>query len=201
MKKIVLLLATLSICCWAGAQEHLKFKNVPIDGAKKTFVSELQKNDFHLVQDTEFGASLRGKLAGKTVSAFVMPTSEGIVSRVAATFDSPDNWTALKMDFYTFLRSLSFKYGEPVELHQEFQLPFSDGDGREMEALKRGRGRDIVVDSACLKILFAHNCILYHICRRQCAKTALGERFRGRFAALDFRYGSVKITGNDCLYL
>ena len=141
MKKIVLILATLGICCWAGAQEHLKFKNVPIDGAKKAFVAELQKNDFHLVQDTEFGASLRGKLAGKTVSAFVMPTSEGIVSRVAATFDTPDNWTALKMDFYTLLRSLSFQYGKPVELHQEFQLPFSDGDGREMEALKRGRGR------------------------------------------------------------
>ena len=141
MKKVFLLLATLGICFVASAQEHLKFKNVPIDGTEKAFVSELKKNDFHLVQETDYGASLRGKLAGKTVSAFVMPTSEGIVSRVAATFDSPDNWTALKMDFYTFLRSLSFKYGEPVELHQEFQLPFSDGDGREMEALKRGRGR------------------------------------------------------------
>ena len=141
MKKIVLLLATLSICCWAGAQEHLKFKNVPIDGTKKAFVTELQKNEFHLVEDTDFGASLRGKLAGRTVNAFVMPTSEGIVSRVAATFDSPDNWTALKMDFYTLLRSLSFKYGEAEELHQEFQLPFSEGDGRELEALRRGRGR------------------------------------------------------------
>ena len=141
MKKIFLLLAVLGICLAAEAQEHLKFKNVPIDGTEKAFVSELQKNDFHLVQEAEYGASLRGKLAGKTVSAFVMPTSEGIVSRVAATFDSPDNWTALKMDFYTFLRGLSFKYGAPVELHQEFQLPFSDGDGREMEALKRGRGR------------------------------------------------------------
>ena len=141
MKKIVLLLATLVICTWAGAQEHLKFKNIPIDGTKKAFVSELQKNEFHLVEDTDFGASLRGKLAGKTVNAFVMPTSEGVVSRVAATFDSPETWTALRMDFYTLLRSLSFKYGEAAELVQEFQLPFSDGDGRELEALRRGRAR------------------------------------------------------------
>ena len=70
-----------------------------------------------------------------------MPTSEGIVSRVAATFDSPDNWGALRLDFYTLLRSLSFKYGKPEELSQEFQLPFSDGDGRELEALRRGKGR------------------------------------------------------------
>lgn len=141
MKKIILLLATLSICLVAGAQEHLKFKNVPLDGPKKAFITQIQKNDFRLIEDTDFGASLRGKLAGRSVSAFVMTTTEGDVCRVAATFDSPDNWSALKMDFYTILRSLSFKYGEAVELHQEFQLPFSDGDGREMEALKRGRGR------------------------------------------------------------
>ena len=42
MKKIVLLLATLSICLWAGAQEHLKFKNVSIDGPKKAFLAELR---------------------------------------------------------------------------------------------------------------------------------------------------------------
>ena len=141
MKKIVLLLATLSVCLWAGAQEHLKFKNVPIDGPKKTFLTELQKNDFHLVEDTDFGASLRGRLAGRPANAFVMSTSEGIVCRIAATFDAPDNWTTLRLDFYTLLRSLTFKYGQAVESVQEFQLPFSDGDGRELEALQRGRGR------------------------------------------------------------
>ena len=30
MKRIVLLLVTLGICSWAGAQEHLKFKNITI---------------------------------------------------------------------------------------------------------------------------------------------------------------------------
>ena len=141
MKKMILLLATLSICCWVGAQEHLKFKNISMDGAKKTFVSELQKNDFHLVEDLDFGTSMRGRLLNKRVNILVMSNSEGNVCRIFATFDTPENWTNLKMDFYTLLRSLSFKYGEAVELHQEFQLPFSDGDGREMEALKRGRGR------------------------------------------------------------
>ena len=141
MKKIILLLATMGICLLAGAQEHLKFKNVPIDGPKKTFLAELQKNDFHLTEDTDFGASLRGRLAGRIANAFVMTTSEGTVCRVAATFDTPENWTALRMDFFTFLRSLSYKYGPAQELTQEFQLPFSDGDGREMEALRRGKGR------------------------------------------------------------
>ena len=141
MKKIVLLLVTLSICLLAGAQEHLKFKNVAIDGPKKAFLSELQKNDFRLIEDTDAGASLRGRLSNRNVNAFVMATSEGTVCRVAATFDSPEEWTPLKLDFYTLLRSLAYKYGEPAELHQEFQLPFSDGDGREMEALRRGRGR------------------------------------------------------------
>jgi hypothetical protein len=141
MKKIVILLATLSICLAAGAQEHLKFKNIPLDGPRKDFVSKLEKNEFRVVEVNDAGTAMRGLLAKKMVSAFIMANSEDKVCRIATFFDSHDNWSALKMDFYTLLRSLDFKYGEPVELHQEFQLPFSDGDGREMEALKRGRGR------------------------------------------------------------
>ena len=94
-----------------------------------------------MVNDGQFGAALRGRFTGKTVDIFVIPTSEGTVSRVAVNYASPDNWGNLRLDFYTLLRSLSFKYGEPVELAQEFQLPFSDGDGRELEALRRGRAR------------------------------------------------------------
>ena len=141
MKRIVLFLMTLGICCWAGAQEHLKFKNIPIDGPAKAFVEALCQNEFHLVNDGQFGAALRGRFTGKTVDVFVIPTSEGTTSRVAVNYPSPDNWGSLRLDFYTLLRSLSFKYGEPVEMTQEFQLPFSDGDGRELEALRRGRAR------------------------------------------------------------
>lgn len=160
MRKIFILLATLSICLWAGAQEHLKFKNVPIDGPKKAFLSELQKNEFHLVEDNDFGASLRGKLAGRPVNAFVMSTTEGIVCRVAATFDSPETWMALRLDFFTILRSLSFKYGQAQEFVQEFQMPFSDGDGRELEALQRGRARwyaRFVSDEGTIHLMIANN--------------------------------------------
>jgi len=141
MKKIVLLLAALSLFLMAGAQEHLKFKNIPIDGPKKVFLENLVKSDFHLVEDTEAGASLRGRFTGKSASAFVMTTSEGITCRVAVSFDAPEEWMSLRLDFYSLIRSLSFKYGTPEESVQEFQLPFSDGDGRELEALRRGKGR------------------------------------------------------------
>ena len=104
MKRIVLLLATLGICCWAGAQEHLKFKNIPIDGSKKAFVEALCQNEFHLVNDGDFGAALSGRFTGKTVDVFVMPTSEGITSRVAVNYPSPDNWGNLRLDFYTLLK-------------------------------------------------------------------------------------------------
>ena len=141
MKRIVLFLATLGICFGAGAQEHLKFKNIPMDGPEKALVEALCQNEFHLVHDGTHGASLSGRFTGKTVDVFVIPNIEGNVSRVAVNYPSPENWGNLRMDFYSLLRSLSFKYGEPVELAQEFQLPFSDGDGRELEALRRGSAR------------------------------------------------------------
>lgn len=141
MKKIVLLLSALVLCLTASAQEHLKFKNVPIDGSKKAFLENLQKSDFHLVEDSPAGASLRGRFTGRNASAFVMTTSEDVTCRVAVSLDAPEEWMALRMDFYSLLRSLAFKYGTPEESVQEFQLPFSDGDGRELEALRRGKGR------------------------------------------------------------
>jgi hypothetical protein len=139
MKKIVLFISVLCLTVMAGAQEHLKFKNIPIDGPKQAFIDELQKNEFHLIDNTDFGASLRGHFTGKPVSAFVMTTSEGNVCRVAVNYDAPDNWASLRLDYYTLLRSLSYKYGKAVEMTQEFQFPFADGDGREIEAFQKRR--------------------------------------------------------------
>lgn len=139
MKKIILLLTALSVFLLAGAQEHLRFKNIPIDGPKKAFIEELQKSEFHLMEDSPVGASLRGRFTGKNASAFVMTTSEGTVCRVAVNFDAPEEWLVLRLDFYSLLRSLSFKYGKPAESVQEFQFPYSDGDGKELEALEKGR--------------------------------------------------------------
>ena len=139
MKKIILLLSVLCFCIGASAQEHLKFKNIPIDGPKQAFIEELQKSEFHLVDNTDFGASLRGRFTGKPVSAFVMTTSEGNVCRVAVNFDAPENWGSLKLDYYTLLRSLTYKYGKAEEMTTEFQFPYADGDGRELEAFQRRR--------------------------------------------------------------
>lgn len=141
MKKIILLISVLCLCLGASAQEHLKFKNIPIDGPKKAFIDELQKNDFHLVNDSDFGAALRGMFTGKPVTAFVMTTSEGNVCRVAVNYDAPENWMSLRLDFYTLLRSVSYKYGKAVELVQEFQFPYADGDGRELEAFQKAKAR------------------------------------------------------------
>ena len=90
MKKIILLISVLCLCLGASAQGHLKFKNIPIDGPKKAFIDELQKNDFHLVNDSDFGAALRGMFTGKPVTAFVMTTSEGNVCRVAVNYADGD---------------------------------------------------------------------------------------------------------------
>ena len=89
MKRIVLFLVTLGVCCWAGAQEHLKFKNIPMDGPEKAFVEALCQSEFHLVHDGSHGASLSGRFTGKTVDVFVMPNEEGNVSRVAVNYPSP----------------------------------------------------------------------------------------------------------------
>ena len=88
MKKIVLFLSVLCLTVMASAQDHLKFKNVPIDGPKKAFIEQLEKNEFHLIDDNNFGASLRGRFTGRPVTAFVMTTTEGNVCRVAVNYEA-----------------------------------------------------------------------------------------------------------------
>ena len=97
MKKIVLFLSVLCLTVMASAQDHLKFKNIPIDGPKKAFIEQLEKNEFHLIDDNNFGASLRGRFTGRPVTAFVMTTTEGTVCRVAVNYDAPEHWMSLRL--------------------------------------------------------------------------------------------------------
>ena len=140
MKKILLFVIAASICVALNAQEHLKFKNVPIDGPMKEFLQKIQQKDLKLTEEKDAGATLVGRLAGKQVEVFVLATEEGIPYRVCAFFETPGDWDAMKMDYFNIQRSLSFKYGKPTTVNQRFQFPDSEGDGKEMEALGHNRG-------------------------------------------------------------
>ena len=72
MKKILLFVIAASICVALNAQEHLKFKNVPIDGPMKEFLQKIQQKDLKLTEEKDAGATLVGRLAGKQVEVFIM---------------------------------------------------------------------------------------------------------------------------------
>ena len=140
MKKFLLTVFAATLCLSLSAQEHLKFKNVPIDGPIKAFLQNIQQKDLKLIEENEAGATLVGRMAGKQVEVFVLTTEEGVPYRVCAYFESPDDWDVMKMDYFNIQRSLSFKYGKPATINQRFQFPYTEGDGKEIEALGHNRG-------------------------------------------------------------
>ena len=140
MKKILLTLLATMLCLAMSAQEHLKFKNVPIDGPLSEFLQKIQQKDLKLTEQNDAGATLVGRMAGMQVEVFVLATDEKIPYRVCAFFETPADWDVMKMEYFNIQRSLSFKYGKPATINQHFQFPYTEGDGKEIEAFGRNRG-------------------------------------------------------------
>src|SRR5690606_26358928 len=84
---IIILLLTFSICSFAQSENkseldsinvlvsklkekginHLKFKDIPIDGNINSFVNELKKQDYKILDVSQESAILTGKFTGEEV--------------------------------------------------------------------------------------------------------------------------------------
>lgn len=141
-KTFVLFLAIVctSILCMAqiGA-EHMKFKKVPINGSLITFIQKMKTKGFVMYgkNDAQTLALMNGKFAEEnvTISIFSSKKSRTVYS-VHVNLKETTAWAALKAQFDSFKEMLTTKYGEPSESYEEFEYPYKDGNGLELNALK-----------------------------------------------------------------
>ena len=140
MKKMLfsLLIALMSVT--AFSQEHLTFNGVPINGTLEEFVQKLESKGFKLVEYMGSNAVMKGDFAGNSATLFILGSKKTkTVWKVAAQFADKDSWSDLKSQYNSYKDMYTQKYGKPSDHFEFFSKPYYEGDGYELQALRKGK--------------------------------------------------------------
>ena len=138
MKKILVSLLLVFSAITTVAQDHLSFKNIPIDGPLDLFLAKLKADGFTQYDTDTDGVWLAGRFAGKDCHILVQSTvTTHTVYSVYALFVNRRDWGMAKADYDTLKAALTKKYGDPIS-KEEFESPY-DEDGYEFMHMKDGQ--------------------------------------------------------------
>jgi len=141
MKNLIFLLLFIPVFC-LGQDKHMKFRDIELKGNILNFVNELQKLDYSLssVENEGTTAVLKGKFIGKDCELFVLASSKTkTVWKVSVYFHKSNSWKTLKSDYISLKEQISDKYGKPFKTVETFSPPHQEGDGHELQALKKDK--------------------------------------------------------------
>lgn len=137
MKKLVLLFVAMLMSTTFFAQEHLDFRGVPIDGHIDNFVSKMEGLGYTLDNKSDKSAKMSGQFTGRNVELWIFYTRKThTVWKVVMYFDE-DSWSSLKSDYFEYKKLYTQKYGEPSSSYEFFSKPYYEGDGYELQALRK----------------------------------------------------------------
>lgn len=133
--KNLLLFVILMLSISVFSQDHLKFKNIPIDGNINAFSKELVKQGFTLLESKGSSIILKGEFAGKQCNIVVVGTKKTLLTwKVYISFDKENLWSSLKSKYYELKEQYTTKYGDGKS-YEFFSNPYFEGDGYETTAL------------------------------------------------------------------
>lgn len=142
MKKIIsiLLFACMAIGMSAQeAQEHLKFKGIPIDGTVSEFVTKLKQKGCTYVDSYDGNVSMKGDFATEKNCTIVVvaPKANCPLERVLVICPDKDTWGTLYNNYARLKDMLTAKYGEPAFCEEKFQGNLQpDDDSSKMHDVK-----------------------------------------------------------------
>jgi hypothetical protein len=137
MKKTLLSFALTLVTLLTFAQnQHLKFKDIPIDGPLAEFVGKLRQQGFVLNEMDGDSAVLEGEFVNETCEIYVAasPISNTVWS-VGVYLPKMTSWSSIKSKYHSFKANFTAKYGTPRS-YEYFSDPYYEGDGYEMQAVR-----------------------------------------------------------------
>ena len=159
MKKLYLIIACLFITlCSYSQNAHLDFKGIPLDGRLSDFISKLEAEGFTFDKYVdEDAAIMKGDFAGRNADIYILVTpSSKTVYAVSVFYNEDESWSSLKSDYFQMKELYTKKYGEP-ESFEFFSKPYYEGDGYELQALRKGKCNyeslwELPLGRICIKI-------------------------------------------------
>ena len=141
MKTISKLLLTFLwvLPIFAFTQEHLKFKNVPINGTVTEFAKQMQSLGFTLVETKNNIVIMQGDFINKSCKLYVVGSKKtNIVWKVYITLPEETSWSSIKSNYFEIRDQFKKKYGEGKS-YEFFSKPYYEGDGYELQALRNDK--------------------------------------------------------------
>ena len=136
MKRILSLIAIVFVSCtMLFGQEHLKIKNIPIDGTVQSMYAKLKATGLKPMPDVP--GALQGTFAGMDDCAFLIIGSDrtNTVYKVGVMTQFIDSWSSLKSMYLRLKEQYINKYND-CQSFEFFSSPYYEGDGYEMQALR-----------------------------------------------------------------
>lgn len=121
--------------------DTVRFKGHPIGGTMEDFVQMMMKEGYEYVEQNNDIVVMSGTYCGQdSCLIFVSPMPGGDwVNSVCVTFPKEDSWKLLKRYYLLLKDVLVEQYGECYRSVEEFMSGYEDGDGNEMEAVRKDR--------------------------------------------------------------
>ena len=127
MKKLFLLFAAALMTVSVMAEGHMKFKGIEITGKLPDIVKQLTDKGYTKVSQDKDYVAMYGSFTGQNVvlAVYATPISK-TVSRIAVIYpEGGDSWTILSNQYEGLKERLTNKYGEPSEVLEKFESPYS----------------------------------------------------------------------------
>ena len=122
--KYFLLITFLSVGYISYSQEHLKFKNIPIDGKMTDYSKELSKLGFTIDRTDDNIMTLTGEFANKTCEILVIgSTKSQLTWKVVVKFPEESSWSSIKSNYFELKELMSKKYGDG-KTYEFFSKPY-----------------------------------------------------------------------------
>ncbi|MCL3851445.1 hypothetical protein M1P97_09120 [Parabacteroides sp. GYB001] len=140
MKKIFYSLIMVIMCNMVFAQnDHLEFKDIQIDGNINSFVEKMKQNGFVLVTPMKDNlTAMSGNFVGKKCEIYILSTPKTKKAcKVVVFLPESENWSDIKSDYFSYKDLYTKKYGDPKDSFNFFTKPYYEGDGYEMQALRK----------------------------------------------------------------
>lgn len=125
MKRITTFVLCLLCTIAMMGEKHMMFRTLPIDGQLKTAVKEVKKWGFMGMRIKNI-AALMGTLDGEDVLLTLMATPEThTLFSVIIIYEGSEKWSEQIAKYKTINATLAAQYGEPTELINEWEAPYS----------------------------------------------------------------------------
>lgn len=127
MKRLFFILFAVLLTASVMADGHMKFKGIEIDGKLPVVVKQLEEKGYVKVSEDKEYVALYGTFTGQNavIGVYATPISK-TVSRIAVIYpESGESWMILSGQYEGLKDRLTNKYGEPSEVIENFEYPYS----------------------------------------------------------------------------